>query len=229
MFVVAPDDILIIRGKRQASVRDNVLFEIGVFMGVLGPKRTFVLWPKKTAVTQRLPSDLQGLVTIPYAGVRELRAHLVKLRKAIVSMGRTLRSGYNELASLSQVLEEQELLVKRDAWVSIKDIVAPIAGGRLRPWYVRTPVRRLMMAVEKRYKHDTVNELFWWLVVDGIITFDNIEQWTSDEDFDYSASLEYAVFTDRGAALLNYLRDDDSGQRTRRKRSNATERGSMSR
>src|SRR5262245_13741810 len=66
----------------QASPRDNVVFEAGLFGGVLGMRRTFILH----ANGAKLPTDLLGLTSIRYADTSEAETNTVcqKLRKAIV-------------------------------------------------------------------------------------------------------------------------------------------------
>jgi predicted nucleotide-binding protein with TIR-like domain len=71
----------------QASPRDNVVFEAGLFGGVLGMRRTFILHASGT----KLPSDLLGLTCIRYGETMtaaEMRIVNQKLRKAIESEGR---------------------------------------------------------------------------------------------------------------------------------------------
>jgi hypothetical protein len=66
----------------QASPRDNVVFEAGLFGGVLGMRRTFILH----ANGAKLPTDLLGLTSIRYdATVTPAVTKVVirKLRKAI--------------------------------------------------------------------------------------------------------------------------------------------------
>lgn len=71
----------------QASPRDNVVFEAGLFGGALGIRRTFILH----ANGSKLPSDLLGLTSVRYdsdLGAPEIRAINQKLRKAIEAEGR---------------------------------------------------------------------------------------------------------------------------------------------
>jgi len=70
----------------QASPRDNVVFEAGLFGGVLGMRRTFILH----ANGAKLPSDLLGLTCVRYDGTTpsEIKAINQKLRHAIEAEGR---------------------------------------------------------------------------------------------------------------------------------------------
>ena len=76
-------------GSGQASPRDNVVFEAGLFGGVLGMRRTFILH----ASGSKLPSDLLGLTCIRYeeTTAAEMRVVNEKLRKAIENEGRAAR------------------------------------------------------------------------------------------------------------------------------------------
>jgi len=77
-------------GSGQASPRDNVVFEAGLFGGALGIRRTFILH----ANGAKLPTDLLGLTSIRYdpdttpAIVRQINQ---KLRSAIEAEGRIRR------------------------------------------------------------------------------------------------------------------------------------------
>ena len=71
----------------EASPRDNVVFEAGLFGGALGIRRTFILH----AHGSKLPSDLLGLTCVRYdpaTSAAEVRTINQKLRKAIETEGR---------------------------------------------------------------------------------------------------------------------------------------------
>ena len=73
----------------QASPRDNVVFEAGLFGGTLGMRRTFILH----AGGAKLPSDLLGLTCVRYeeATTPEVTVVCQKIQKAIESEGRLAR------------------------------------------------------------------------------------------------------------------------------------------
>src|SRR2546421_12810286 len=79
-------------GSSQASPRDNVVFEAGLFGGALGMRRTFIIH----ASGSKLPSDLLGLTCVRYGEATtasEMRVVNQKLRKAIGNAGRIARIG----------------------------------------------------------------------------------------------------------------------------------------
>lgn len=92
VLVATPDDTVTSRDTTAASPRDNVLFELGLFMGALGVERVFILSPAEPPV--RLPSDLAGLTRLkPYGGRQDgdlgasLTAAVLEVRDAIAKRG----------------------------------------------------------------------------------------------------------------------------------------------
>src|SRR4051794_7252336 len=46
VIVLGADDLTISRGSKRMSARDNVIFELGLFMGGLGRDRTFFIYDR---------------------------------------------------------------------------------------------------------------------------------------------------------------------------------------
>ncbi|KMO35086.1 cyclic nucleotide-binding protein [Methylobacterium variabile] len=58
------DDKTEVRDEEWPTPRDNVVFELGFFMGSLGRQRAILMEPKGSKL--KLPSDLAGITTIKY-------------------------------------------------------------------------------------------------------------------------------------------------------------------
>lgn len=82
ILVLTPDDITTSRGARRASPRDNVVYELGLFGGALGRKRTFMVVEATTK--QKIPTDLLGVTALRYRGVRGVTpASLSEIKQSI--------------------------------------------------------------------------------------------------------------------------------------------------
>ena len=64
VLVLSPDDTLVSRGTAGAAPRDNLLLELGLFMGALGRHRTFILCPRGQDL--KIPSDVWGIIPLQY-------------------------------------------------------------------------------------------------------------------------------------------------------------------
>jgi|ERR1700722_17734459 len=69
IFVFTPDDISTIRNETRNVVRDNIIFEFGLFIGKLDRDRVFFLIPSD--IEFHLPSDLLGVTPGKYDPNRE--------------------------------------------------------------------------------------------------------------------------------------------------------------
>jgi len=63
-LVLTPDDLLTSRNESSSAPRDNVLFELGLFIGALGRKRTFIIYDRSAKL--KMPSDLAGVSAATY-------------------------------------------------------------------------------------------------------------------------------------------------------------------
>ncbi len=77
VLFLTPDDMTSSKGRRKSAPRDNVVFELGLFMGAIGRERTFIAIPRGADL--KLPTDLLGVTHSPYA------------RGGPISRGRRLR------------------------------------------------------------------------------------------------------------------------------------------
>ncbi|MEZ8881488.1 TIR domain-containing protein [Vibrio lentus] len=59
IFIFSPDDLTIMRSREKYVVRDNVVFELGLFIGAIGKNRCFIVKPR--GVELHFPSDLLGI------------------------------------------------------------------------------------------------------------------------------------------------------------------------
>lgn len=100
VFVFTPDDIVEIEDARASAVRDNVVFELGLFVGRHGRERNFFVMPRRREPF-RLPSDLTGITPATYNADRtdqNLRAALgpacTQIRRAVRRFGTSPGDGF---------------------------------------------------------------------------------------------------------------------------------------
>ena len=62
--IAQPDDFTSSRGMSSTTPRDNVIFELGMFIGRIGRQRSFLLEPRGQEI--KLPSDFSGITALSY-------------------------------------------------------------------------------------------------------------------------------------------------------------------
>lgn len=83
VFIFNNDDDLKSRMKKEKTTRDNVIFELGMFLGKLSGKRAYVLWPEDLDV--RILSDFSGIIVAEYKSKNvDLEAALKPAAKQIL-------------------------------------------------------------------------------------------------------------------------------------------------
>ena len=70
VLVLSPDDFTTSRDQTHSSPRDNVVFEMGLFIGRLGSDRVFAIVDETTK--SKIPSDYFGISILQYNGARPL-------------------------------------------------------------------------------------------------------------------------------------------------------------
>lgn len=89
LFVFSNDDVVRLRGRMYNATRDNVVFELGLFMTKLGRPNCLFLVPQ-TKQPFRLPSDLKGLSYISYETAAVKRNPKTGLKPAIEELKATI-------------------------------------------------------------------------------------------------------------------------------------------
>lgn len=126
IFVFSPDDIIKIRDQQHLTVRDNVLFELRIFVGRLGIERNFIFRPK-TITDFRLPTDLLGITLLSFDPDREDK----NLKAAVGPAVSDLRNVINKLRGIEKVdrklpnqsedLSENDIISTIQSWMGSRE------------------------------------------------------------------------------------------------------------
>ena len=85
-FILAPDDMTTSKDQTRPAPRDNVLFESGLFMGVLGRDRVFLVHDETENI--KIPSDFAGVTLATYDGKRiDGKDSAAAVREAVIAIG----------------------------------------------------------------------------------------------------------------------------------------------
>jgi hypothetical protein len=181
LFLFEPDDIVESRQQSSAVPRDNVVFELGLFMSHLGLKRAFPMVPRGRV---KMLSDLAGFQPITYhepeeaAALKALivreqnpitrRAQLAQLKTLLAS---ALKDPVQQIRTIVQTRGPNQVgVVSADAW-NVSDV----------GWQVRKMVKAAVQAGS----HASIRHLaldmaeFWKTLVNEILhernTLQNLE------------------------------------------------------
>jgi predicted nucleotide-binding protein len=103
IFVFTPDDVSVVKNKRQKAIRDNVIFELGLFVGLLGRKRNFIVQPRNVKYL-RWPTDLAGLNPLPF----DMERRDGNVKAALGPACNQIREAMKKLGRVVQTVEQVE-------------------------------------------------------------------------------------------------------------------------
>jgi hypothetical protein len=111
VIILTNDDVMVGNAGEVAKARDNCVFEAGLFMGVIGQDRCFLL---SSVDARNLPSDLGGIIYLPFtepANLADPNACLTQTATAATRIGSAIwRLGpiKNRPLSAEQLLEREK-------------------------------------------------------------------------------------------------------------------------
>jgi hypothetical protein len=126
IFVFSPDDQTSMRGTVSRTVRDNVIFELGLFVGKLGKRRCFLVMPDN--VDLHIPTDLIGISPAKYSGERDRSEIAAALGPACheIRTAMKLQGGYQAQAISDRKIpgneldnyDENDKIILLEAWLN---------------------------------------------------------------------------------------------------------------
>lgn len=165
ILVLTADDLVTSRETSSSAPRDNVLFELGLFMGGLGRERTFIVYDRTASL--RLPSDLAGVSAAtfePHASGNlqsALGAAATQVEDQIVRLGLRDRERFKQLSEAAQGFDSaaaqmQKLieLIARSRKVEL-DIISSQFGPLIAPEKLQQMNRDLSDLDETLRKKDS--------------------------------------------------------------------------
>jgi len=117
ILVITPDDILKSREVFFSSPRDNILFELGLFMNQLGRERTLIICQEEENL--KIPSDLLGITIIKFRLRQDLSVSLSPACTKIIKRIQDLKRYEKEQLLLATFLEKFKEGVIMTSWNEI--------------------------------------------------------------------------------------------------------------
>ncbi|HTR36159.1 MAG TPA: TIR domain-containing protein [Bryobacteraceae bacterium] len=147
VFLLTADDLLRSRGKSSDAPRDNVVFEFGIFLGRLGPRRAMGFVQKPAGKAVKIPSDLLGIHMPTYQATRDEH----ELRAALGHATETVRAAIRlspDWWQLNLEIVRSWGIDRRKATFSVK-----LAEAQLRQFATKLQNRSLLLVVRQQDDH----------------------------------------------------------------------------
>lgn len=201
------------------QARPNVIFEAGLASGVSREKTIIVT----LGADVQLFSDLHGIYYVDLAGRRAKEILRRKIESIVGSLPvddnwmnpeisgdfasclRPRWRHYDELSELESDLRHRKVFERSE--LTLWDVlVRTVVEGGNRVQWDRLGAADLMHTMERAHGPDVhckqiVDYSYWWLLVHGVLSFNNIEVWFTDDET-WETSVEYADLSKRGQRLL---------------------------
>jgi hypothetical protein len=132
ILIMTPDDLVSVRNVEAFGPRDNVIFELGLFMGRLGRSRTFIV--RQAGGKMKMPSDLDGVTMATYEWPRKDKSHKSAVGAACDSIRQIMRDlGVSDTKAATAITDirtrqnaQEEQLVSQQ--VQIRSLQVALSG-----------------------------------------------------------------------------------------------------
>jgi hypothetical protein len=182
VLVLTADDLVNSRAVESFGPRDNVIFELGLFMGRLGRSRTFILHQSNAAL--KIPTDLSGVTTATYGWPREDRNYRAAVGVACDSIREVIRDlGVAEAKTAKQLehLEEKAGALER---TTHQDIGIQLASLRADMEELRAKLAEALAAPRTPSVHFTGDEKAFETAVAEYRMYSKLGEWRSRVEVD---------------------------------------------
>ena len=101
ILVLTSDDLTLSRSKRQGSPRDNVLIELGMFIGKIGRERIFAVYDRTASL--KITTDLAGVTLVTYQPHRNnnlqssVGSSCTQIESSIIDFGLRVRASTSSM------------------------------------------------------------------------------------------------------------------------------------
>ncbi|MFA0615738.1 TIR domain-containing protein [Vibrio splendidus] len=126
IFIFSPDDLAVMRSREKYIVRDNVVFELGLFIGSIGKERCYIVKPR--GVDLHFPSDLLGINPTDYDPTRSDNDLVSALNYASTQIKREISE--KGLLSLAVQQKKQQININ-DSLAELSDTDLMVMGSLL--------------------------------------------------------------------------------------------------
>lgn len=120
IFVFSFNDTVKIRDTEKLTVRDNVIFELGLFIGIIGIENCFIVMPRSNNDVH-LPTDLAGITPLKYDDKRTDRNLKAALGPSANQIKKVLRNFVPSNKQISNELSEQISAIGLNSFFSTRD------------------------------------------------------------------------------------------------------------
>lgn len=149
VLIATADDRAEVRGQSRSVARDNVIFEMGLFIGALGRERTFMVVDRDDDL--QLPSDLAGLTYLPY------RRNEANPRIAIAEAALQITEAIRKRGRRGDMLPAMRAATRTTGELLEREIERICVSARAQGWLVKTNTETTLRLQDRRGRKFTLS------------------------------------------------------------------------